>query len=165
MRTTGYITAILFLATTSLAQSSYIGYTYNGTTPGETLSNGVTYLGGGIVGDVYERTPVGVSDVKRGRTRMLWLERSTGRDTVGRTNWRVIDVLSFSDLKANDYLFSGSLSECTRHGKEMPSLVGLGKVNNKTGRIKPIRLWLPHLKTGRFVKTSIADVKCMVPTA
>jgi hypothetical protein len=164
MRSTRYITAILIFAVSSFAQSSYIGYTHNGSTPGGILSNGLTYLEGGILGDVYATRPVEVSAVKRGRTRMLWLERSVGRDAIGGSNWRVVDVLSFPEFGKNDYLFSGSLSECTRNGQEIPNLVGIGKVNSKTGRIKPIELWLANLKTHKFVKASITHVKCVEPT-
>ena len=143
-------------------QSPYINYKYKGVPPSNTLPNGVKHYGGGLIGD-FDSDPVyGVSQVAKGRTKMLWLEASTGRDESGVTGWQVHDVLSFPAMAKTDYLLitPDPSVECVRKGKNIPNLVGVGRILPRQQIFRPSKLWIANLRTKRFEPTSLSGVKC-----
>ena len=158
------LVTVVFVPAMSFAQarSTYVNYRYEGVVPGKNLPNGVKHLGGGMMGDYDAETVYGVSQVQRGRTKMLWLEASTGRDESGITGWRVLDVVSFPNLtKADHLLFANDPSIlCRRNRKEITDLVGVGRINMRRGVFTPSRLWTANLKTGRFVPLKLTGVVC-----
>src|SRR5690242_3649713 len=85
--------------------SRYINYEYQSVLPGKTLPNGVKHNGGGLIGDFNANPVYGISQVQRGKTKMLWFEVSTGQNSKGVTGWRVLDALSFSTLARTRYVF------------------------------------------------------------
>ena len=147
----------------SRPEAAYISYKYKGVIPGKTLPNGVKHTGGSMIGDIEADPAYGISWVSKGRTQMLWLEESTGRDSTGVTGWRVLDVLAFPALAKTDYLFViGDPSvECTKAGEEVPNLVGVGRVFRRQHTFRPSRLWVADLKTKTFRPISPAGVKCV----
>ena len=157
--------AVLLLPAMSFAQArgSYLNYRYAGLTPGKNLPNGVKHLGGGMLGDFEAETVYSVSQVQRGRTKMLWLEASTGKDSSGITGWKVLDVLSFPNLtKADHLLFADDPSTlCRKNRKDIPNLVGVGRINMRRGVFTPSRLWTANLTTGKFVPLKLTGVKCV----
>jgi hypothetical protein len=157
--------AAILLPATSFAQASrsYVNYRYAGVVPGKTLPNGVKHLGGGMIGDFEAETVYGVSQVQRGRTKMLWLEASTGKDSGGITGWRVLDVLSFPGLtRADHLLFADDPAVlCRRSGKDIPNLVGVGRINMRRGTFTPSRLWVADLKSLKFVPLKLRGISCI----
>ncbi len=146
-------------------RSPYIGYEYKGVVPSATLPNGVKHFGGGLIGKIDADQVHGISEVAKGRTKMLWFEVSTGKDASGITGWRVLDVLSFSTLRKTDYLlFSVDPSiECSRNGNPLSAdadIVGVGTILRRQGTFKPSKLWKANLVTEKFEPVSLAGVKC-----
>ena len=163
--------AIIILALISMpslleAQSAhdtrYIGYTYKGVVPNLTLPNGVKHLGGGLIGDIEADPVYGISQVELGKTKMLWLEASTGKDASGVTGWKVLDVLSFPSLGKADYLFfAGDPGiNCKRGGSDIQNLVGTGRILRSQGIFRPSKLWVANLSTKKVEPLAIAGVKC-----
>ncbi len=143
-------------------KSPYIGYEYKGVLPNATLPNGVKHYGGGLIGDIDADPVYGISQLEKGRTKMLWLEVSTGKDSGGITGWHVLDALSFQAMTKSDYLFfAGDPSIfCRRQGTEIVNLVGVGKILRRQAVFRPTKLWIADLKTQKFEPTSVAGVKC-----
>jgi hypothetical protein len=159
------ITALLILPVCALGQakrSEYIGYEYKGVRPSETLPNGVKHFGGGLIGKIDAEPVHGISEVSRGRTKMLWLEVSTGQDTGGVTGWRVKDVLAFPALAKTDYVFFAGDPAilCRRRGSEIVNLVGVGRILRRQGIFRPSKLWVANISSEKFERISLAGVKC-----
>jgi hypothetical protein len=161
------IITLLFIASSIGAQTNdrtkYVGYEYDGVTPETTLPNGVKHLGGGLIGNIDAEPVYGISQVQMGKTKMLWFEASTGRDSSGVTGWKVIDVLSFPTVARSDYLFiAGDPSiECKSRGKDLPELVGIGRFMRRQGIFRPSKLWRADLDTKKFIPLAVAGVKCI----
>lgn len=143
-------------------RARYVGYKYVGVPPSNRLPNGVTHLGGGMIGDFNADPVYGVSQVQRGRTKMLWFEVSTGQDNTGVTGWRVMDVLSFPGVTRADHVVIPDDPSilCRRNRKEITSLAGVGRINMRRGIFTPSRLWVADLKTKKFVPLNLAGVRC-----
>ena len=151
------------LAHAQKGRSSYVGYEYKGVVPSTRLPNGVKHLGGGMIGDFEAETVYGVSQVERGRTKMLWFESSTGKDATGVTGWKVLDVVSFPQATASDHLliYGDPAVLCQRFGKEIPNLVGIGRIVRKQSIFKPAQLWVANLTTMKFQPVKLAGIKCV----
>ena len=167
MKTTLVIVCFLLLSLVSAGQTKkpgaeYVGYNYKGVTPGTTLPNGVKHLGGSLVGEINSDPVHGISQVSKGKMKMLWLEVSTGQDSGGVTGWLVKDVLSFYNQRANDHLLFGAdpAIECNRDGKPVEHLVGIGKIDRKQDIFRPSILWTANLKTLKFDPVSTTGFKC-----
>jgi hypothetical protein len=156
------IAILVFAAKAQRTGSEYINYSYRGVVPGTTLPNGVKHLGGGLIGNIDGDPVYGISQVSKGKIKMLWLESSTGKDSGGVTGWRVLDVLSFYSQRAYDHiLFAADPSiECTRNGRRVENLVGIGRIIRRQGIYRPSNLWRTDLKTGKFYPASAAGIKC-----
>ena len=161
------ITCVLLLAAvlTSHGQTrgrEYVGYRYKGVTPSNILPNGVRHLGGGLIGGINADPVYGISEVSKGKIKMLWLEIATGKDKSGITGWQVKDVLSFYNQRANDHLlFAYDPSvECTRNGKPVENLVGIGKIVRQEGVFRPSTLWVANLKKEKFEPVAATGIKC-----
>lgn len=159
------ITALLTLPVVAMSQakrSPYINYEYKGVIPNGTLPNGVKHFGGGLIGKIDADPVHGISQVAKGRTKMLWLEVSTGQDARGVTGWRVMDVLAFPAPPKSDYLFFAGdpAISCRRRGTAIVNLVGVGRIIRRQGIFRPSRLWIANIKSEKFEPVSLAGVKC-----
>jgi hypothetical protein len=159
------IAALLILPAVVLGQpkrSAYINYEYKGVLPSATLPNGVKHFGGGLIGEIAADPVHGISQVAKGRTKMLWLEVSTGKNASGVTGWRVKDVLAFPALTKSDYLFFAGDPAilCSRKGSAVVNLVGVGRINRRQGSFQPSKLWVANLRTEKFEPMSLTGVKC-----
>jgi hypothetical protein len=159
--------AILGFASCALAQaapapSKYIGYKYKGVTPSSTLPNGVKHFGGGLIGDIEADPVYGISSVSMGKTNMLWLEVSTGRDDSGVTGWEVKDVLEFTSSKSDYIFFAGDPAiDCKRNSEMIENIVGVGRINRKKETFLPTKLWIANTTTEKFESTPVAGVTCV----
>lgn len=165
-----WIAALLIFPLISIAQrmpaderAKYINYKYKGVNPESILPNGVKHFGGALIGNIDADPVYGISTVVKGKTNMLWLEVSTGRDSsTGVTGWRVLDVLAFSGMTKSDHLFFSNdpAIYCRRNRKDIPELVGVGKIARRQGIFRPTKLWVSDVKTEKFKSIPIAGVKC-----
>ena len=89
------ILVLLFSVAAFAQKSKYVGYKHKGVTLGETLSNGVKSISGGLTSN----NKLGVSRYTKGKKYMLWLEEVVSRDANGIPTWVVRNVLSFDNLK------------------------------------------------------------------
>ena len=143
-------------------RSAYLGYEFKGVVPGKMLPNGVREFGGALIGDINADPVYEIASVQKGKTKMLWLNVSTGKDSRGVTGWKVLDVVSFPALLKTDYLFfpGDPAIGCTRSGSDIPNFVGVGKIIPVRGIFKPSRLWIADLTTKKFKSISTSGVKC-----
>ena len=151
-----------FVAAQSNERSKYVGYKYAGVVPNKTLPNGVKHLGGGLIGD-FDADPVyGISQVVKGKTKMLWLEVSTGQNATGVTGWLVKDVLVFNNMTKNQHLFFSvdPAIYCQRDKKDVENLVAFGQIFARQGTYKPSKAWIANIKTGKFEPMAIKGLKC-----
>jgi hypothetical protein len=127
------------------------------------LPNGVRHLGGGLIGDIDADPVYGISQLQESKTKMLWLEASTGRDAKGVTGWKVLDVLFFGPRSKSDYVFftGDPAINCTRRGKQIENLVGIGRIVRRQAVFLPSNLWVANLTTKKFELLSTAGVKCV----
>ena len=161
------VIAVLMLVDLSIAQaagtpSKYIGYKYKGVPPSTVLPNGVKHFGGGLIGDIQADPVYGVSQVEIGKTKMFWLEVSTGQDATGVTGWEVKDVLEFPSLAKSDYIFfyGDPAIDCKRSSELIENLVGVGRISRKKALFTPTKLWIANLTTLKFESTPVAGVRC-----
>lgn len=153
---------ILVWGQASNERSKYIGYKYKGVLPGTTVANGVKHLGGGLISDAFMEPVYGISELEKGRTRMLWLEISTGSNKKGITGWEVKDVLVFPNWNKSQHLFY-SLDPsilCRRNNKDVENLVAIGQILPKRGIFKAQRAWIANIKSERFEPASITGLQC-----
>ncbi len=156
------IVSVLFLASFANGQTKYVGYEYKGVVPETALPNGVKHMGGGLIGDIEADPVYGISQVEKGKTKMLWLEESTGKDSTGVTGWKVLDALSFPATAPADYIFfmGDPAVGCLQDGNEIPHLVGVGRIIRRQGIFRPSKLWVANLGSKKFEPMSIKGVKC-----
>lgn len=142
--------------------AKYVGYRYEGVVPSKVLPNGVKHLGGGLIGNINADPVYGISQTVKGNLAMLWLEVSTGQDASGVTGWRVLDVLAFRNLpKSESLLIAGDPSiSCTRAGRELPHLVGRGRIVRSRGAFVPVQLWVANIATKKFDSIAVGGVTC-----
>ncbi len=135
---------------------NYIGFKHKGIKYGETLSNGVKDLGGGLLSN----ENYGVSRFSKGKNYMLWLEKITGRDKQGVPDWEVKDVLNFDNMKKNqDFMFSLS-SSCLQNGKPNMDLLVMTELSSINKTYKILRAWKANTRIERFEKVSTKGIKC-----
>ena len=134
----------------------YIGFRHRGALYDEVLSNGVKSVGGGLLND----DKFGVSQYKKDKKTMLWLEKIVERDAVGVPNWEVKDVLLFDNLKKNQNLLFSFSSTCKQNGKINLDLVvkAVHSPLKKTYKVEDA--WLANTKKGKFDKISTKGIKC-----
>ena len=161
MRPSFAMTCILLLFSVA-AHGQYVGYEYKGVVPDSTLPNGVKHLGGALISDIDKDPVYGIAQVAKGRSRMLWLEVSTGQNEKGVTGWRVLDVLSFPSLRSTQHLLFASdpAVECVRSGKPIEGLVAIGTIQSRKGFFKPERVWFANIEKKKFIPASTLGLRC-----
>ena len=115
-----------------------------------------------MIGDINADPVYGISQVQKGTRKMLWLEESTGQDATGVTGWRVLDVLSFSNLARTRYVFltGDPAINCRRGRNSLENLVGEGRIIRSRGQFIPSNLWTANLRTKKFERLAVAGVTC-----
>jgi len=143
--------------------SRYIGYRYTFDISSKALPNGVKIVGTWDIGDPDSSPAYGIATVEKGKTTMLWLT-VTAEDSTGLTGWNVLDVLSFPvTTHKRDVIFfypGGSASGCTRSGKVIPNVAGVGRIVGKQAVFRPSKVWVPDLATKKFKSIPFSGIKC-----
>lgn len=153
----------LVILSVNFASAQYIGYEYKGVTPESVLPNGVKHLGGGLISDVNADPLYGVAQVSKGKTRMLWLEVSTGQDAGGVTGWRVLDVLSLPAPTATRYVMLpfDPVVECRRNGGAAANLIAVGRLDGRRSRFTAERAWTVDIAKKKFVPAAAGGLRCI----
>jgi hypothetical protein len=158
------IITVFVFSSTAFSQSGaeYIGYEFPSVLPGTVLPNGVKELGGALIGDINADPVYGIAQVQKGKTKMLWLEVSTGQDAKGVKGWKVLDVLTFASLARTRYIFfTGDPSiGCKRKGEVVANLVGDGRIDRARGRFVPSNLWVANIETKKFERIPVGGIMC-----
>jgi hypothetical protein len=157
-----FVLICLVLVLASVTPAQYIGYEYKGVNPETLLPNGVRHLGGALISDINKDPVYGISQVSNDKSRMLWLEVSTGQNESGVTGWRVLDVLSFSSLAETQHLlfaFDPAI-ECLRGSKSVDGLVASGTISRRLGIYKPQQAWIADVKNSKFKTTPTRGISC-----
>lgn len=150
------IFALLFFVAATAQSSKYIGYRHKGAVLGETLSNGVKSVSGGLTSN----KKFGVSRYTKGGKYMLWLEEVVSRDRDGIPTWIVRNVLTFDDLKKNQEFHFSYNSTCTQNEKQNLDLIVKTEFLPRTNSYKILEAWTVNTKTLKFEKISIRGVRC-----
>jgi hypothetical protein len=150
-----FISAMVIAAQTQ----SYVGYRYKPVLAERTLPNGVKSLGGGIVSDLNKKPLWGISEMSKGGTRMLWLERAASEDARGVNEWEVMDVISVPNFPTGIEFIFGTGS-CRENGKENEALVVQAAFNARRLTYRTIKAWHADIGSGRFLPIDAAAVKC-----
>lgn len=147
---------LLFSAAAFSQKSKYIGFRHKGVTLGETLSNGVRSISGGLTSN----NKLGVSRYTKGKKYMLWLEEIVERDADGVPTWTVRNVLSFDNLKKNQEFYFSYNSPCTLDGKENTDLIVKTEFQSKTKTYKVLDAWKANTKKLKFEEIDTKKVQC-----
>ena len=147
---------LLFSIAASAQNSKYVGYKHKGATLGETLSNGVKSISGGLTSN----NKLGVSRYTKGKKYMLWLEEVVSRDANGIPTWVVRNVLSFDNLKKNQEFQFSYNSPCKLNGKDDVDLIVKTEFLPKTKTYKILEAWKANTKTLKFEEIDTKKVQC-----
>lgn len=150
------ILSLVFSVAIFAQKSNYIGYKHKGAVLGETLSNGVKSVSGGLTSN----NKLGVSRYTKGKKYMLWLEEVVSRDKDGVPTWIVRNVLSFDNLKKNQEFNFSYNSPCQLNGKDDVDLIVKTKFVPKTKTYKVLDAWKANTKTLKFEEIDKKKVQC-----
>lgn len=123
---------------------------------GETLSNGVKSISGGLTSN----EKFGISRYTKGKKYMLWLEEIVSRGDDGIPTWIVRNVLTFDNLKKNQEFHFSYNSPCTLDKKENTDLVVKTEFQPKTKTYKVLEAWKANTKTLKFDEIKTRNVQC-----
>jgi hypothetical protein len=139
-------------------KSIYIGYRHKGVVYGQTLSNGVRDLGGGLL----TNENFGVTRYAKNGNQMLWLERILERDAKGVPTWQVRDVLMLGKMNKNQEILFSYSSTCTRNGAENLDLIVMAEKSADKKTYKILQAWEADIKSEKFKKASAKGIKCEI---
>lgn len=162
MRLSFCLIITILLAAAAMGQTDqYVGFKYKPVIPGHRLPNGLEDMGGAVVSDLDAKPTWSISIKRKGTTRMLWLEKSTGEDSRGVNEWEVTDVLVFPRfISGQDFQFGGGPGECTYDRKSDDKLVVHTQFLSRSQTYKTIKAWRADISTGRFVPMNASLAKC-----
>lgn len=158
---------VLLLSPTSQAQqtsgglnapsdkSPYIGLRY----AGNKLPRGHKWIGGSLLTDPYSNEKqYGVTEVSKGKVRMMWLDRLTHHDAAGNAHWEIKDVLFLPAIGKNQLLF---YVDCSLADKPDSELVVITDAVVRGGYYRRVRhAWRANRKAEKFQPIPAAGIKC-----
>ncbi|MGI9054634.1 MAG: hypothetical protein ACR2F2_02395 [Pyrinomonadaceae bacterium] len=147
---------LIFTVAVFPQKSKYVGYKHKGVTLGETLSNGVKSISGGLTSN----NKIGVSRYTKGKKYMLWLEEVVSRDASGVPTWVVRNVLTFDNLKKNQEFHFSYNSPCKLNGKDNVDLIVKTELQPQTKKYKILEAWKANTKTLKFEEIDTKNVQC-----
>ena len=147
---------LVFSVAVFAQKTNYVGYKHKGAVLGETLSNGVKSVSGGLTSN----NKLGVSRYTKGKKYMLWLEEIVARDKDGVPTWIVRNVLSFNNLKKNQEFNLSYNSPCKLNGKDDVDLIVKTEFQPKTKTYKVLDAWKANTKKLKFEEIDKKKVDC-----
>lgn len=136
-------------------KSPYMGLRY----AGNKLPRGHKYVGGSLITDPYSKEKqYGVTEVAKGRKRMMWFDSLTHHDAAGNPHWEIKDVLFLPPMRKNQLLF---YVDCHRFNRPDPELVVILDNVIRGGHFGRVRhAWRANRQTEKFEQLAAAGIKC-----
>ncbi len=141
--------------TASAAEASrYVGLRFQ-----KSLPAGLKWVGGALVSHPYEDAEqYGLSEVHRGRVKMLWFEFMTGRDGAGQPHWEVKDVFLLPRTRRHESLIYSSCFSGGKPDREIVAVVDHRPDVEFFTRVS--RAWRANRATGKFEAIPTKGIKC-----
>ncbi len=136
-------------------KSPYIGLRY----AGNKLPRGHKWIGGSLLTNPYsDEKQYGVTEVSKGRVKMMWLDRLTHHDAAGNAHWEIKDVLFLPPMRKQQWLF---YVNCLLFDKPDPELVVIVDDVIRGGYFGRIRnAWRANRQTEKFQQIPVTGIKC-----
>lgn len=136
-------------------KSPYIGLRY----AGNKLPRGHKWIGGSLLTDPYSNEKqYGVTEVSKGRVRMMWLDRLTHHDAAGNAHWEIKDVLFLPAMRKSQLLF---YVNCSLRDKPDSELVVITDAVVRAGYYARVRhAWRANRQAEKFQQIPVSGIKC-----
>ena len=136
-------------------KSRYLGLRY----AGNNLPRGHKWIGGALITNPYSNEKqYGVTEVAKGRVRMMWLDRLTHHDAGGNAHWEIKDVLFLPPIRKNQLLM---YLDCFLANKPDPELIVITDAVVRGGYYGRVRhAWRANRKTEKFEQIPVTGIKC-----
>lgn len=133
----------------------YIGLRY----AGDKLPRGHKWIGGALLTDPYSsEKQYGVTEVSKGRVKMMWLDRLTHHDAAGNAHWEIKDVLFLPPIRKNQLLFYANCFRANKPDAELVVITDAAPCGGYYGRVH--HAWRASRQTEKFEKMAVAGIKC-----
>jgi len=140
---------------TTTDKSNYIGLRY----PGNKLPHGHKWIGGALLTDPYsDEKQYGVTEVSKGRVKMMWLDRLTHHDATGNAHWEIKDVLFLPPMRKNQLLFYVNCFLANKPDSELIVIMDSVVRGGYYGRVQ--HAWRANRKAEKFQQIPVAGIKC-----
>ena len=131
---------------------------YVGLRHGAALPNDLKHESGGLISGLNEAREYGISEVRRGRVRMLWFEYFTHRDQAGAPYWEVRDVLVLPSIRRNQVLVYAFCFSGQKPDREIVAIADYQPNVEFFTRVR--RAWRANRSVERFEEISPRGIKC-----
>jgi hypothetical protein len=136
---------------------SYVGLRYQG----GKMPKGIQQTAGWTVGPETEPgRSYGVSYVRQGNQKMLWLERLVSRDRSGNPTWEIIDAINLPRFNPGEELAPPS---CKLKGVADPELIALVKYEDKEIWRNIRQAWRANRRTRKIEVIPPTNIVCNNP--
>ena len=133
----------------------YIGLRY----AGDKLPPGHKWIGGALLTDPYsDEKQYGVTEVSKGRLRMMWLDRLTHHDAAGNAHWEIKDVLFLPSMRKDQLLFYVGCFQANKPDSELVVITDSVVRGGYYARAR--HAWRANRKTEKFQQIPVAGIKC-----
>lgn len=141
-------------AGSAVEASRYIGLRYDG----RQLPAGLKWVGGALVSHPYEDAEqYSLSEVHRGRVRMLWFNHMTHRDSAGNPHWEVKDVLVLPRIPRGQLL---AYANCYSGKKPDGEIVAFVEYTDTEFLTRVRRAWRASRAAETFEQIPPRGIKC-----
>ncbi|MCM3874343.1 MAG: hypothetical protein ND895_26940 [Pyrinomonadaceae bacterium] len=137
------------------AKSTYIGLRYDG----NKLPRGHKWIGGALLTDPYSNEKqYGVTEVSKGKVRMMWLDRLTHHDAAGHAHWEIRDVLFLPPMRKNQLLFYVNCFLANKPDSELVVITDAVVRGGYYGRVR--YAWRANRQAEKFQQIPTTGIKC-----
>lgn len=131
---------------------------YIGLRHGPSLPRGLKGTGGGLISDASDAEEHAISEVQKGRVKMLWLDRLTHRDDSGKAHWEVKDVLVLPAIPRKQVLVYALCFSGENRDKEIIAVADYQPGEEYLTRVR--RAWRANRKTEKFEEILTEGIRC-----
>jgi hypothetical protein len=131
---------------------------YVGLRHGASLPNDLKNVGGALISGLNEAKEYGISEVRRGRVRMLWFEYFTHRDQAGAPYWEVKDVLVLPSIRRKQVIVYALCFSGQKPNSEIVAIADYQPHVEFFTRVR--RAWRANRSVERFEEISPRGIKC-----
>ena len=131
---------------------------YIGLRHGPSLPSGLKTIGGTLVSEVDDKKEYALSEVHKGRIKMLWFDRLTHRDDSGIPYWELKDVLGLPPITKNQILVYCTCFLANQPDKEIVAVVTYKAEVQYFTRVH--KAWRANRDTEKFEAMPVKGIKC-----